>query len=126
MHRHRLRARRGGRLARLHAAALRGIGMVPAMLIVGFLHGVWHLPLLLTTDYYHPTGNPWIVAPLFLVTLTLAGVFYGFLRVWTGSVWPVAVAHAAVNIAWGISSEVSRTKSPLGARIRRRRERRRR
>ena len=90
-----------------------GMGLVPAMLAVGFLHGVWHLPLLLTTDYYHATGNPWIVAPLFLVTLTLAGVFYGFLRVWTGSVWPVAIAHAAVNTAWALSSEVSATQSPV-------------
>jgi uncharacterized protein len=91
---------------------MKGYGLVTAMLIVGFLHGVWHLPLLLTTDYYHSTGNPWIVAPLFLVTLTLAGVFYGFLRIWTGSVWPVAVAHAAVNAAWNFSQQVSVTKSP--------------
>jgi membrane protease YdiL (CAAX protease family) len=88
------------------------LGLVPAMLAVGFLQGVWHLPLLLTTDYYHATGNPWIVAPLFLITLTLAGVFYGFLRVWTGSVWPVALAHSAVNMAWALSSEVSATQSP--------------
>ncbi len=92
---------------------MRGFGVVTAMLIVGFLHGVWHLPLLLTTDLYHAAGDPWIVAPLFLVTLTLAGVFYGYLRVTTGSIWPVAVAHAAVNVAWGISMEVSETKSPL-------------
>jgi membrane protease YdiL (CAAX protease family) len=90
-----------------------GMGLVPAMLAVGFLHGVWHLPLLLTTDYYHATGNPWIVAPLFLLTMTLAGVFYGFLRVWTGSVWPVAIAHSAVNMAWALSSEVSATQSPV-------------
>ena len=90
-----------------------GLGLVPAMLAVGFLHGVWHLPLLLTTDYYHASGNPWIVAPLFLVTLALAGVFYGFLRVWTGSVWPVAIAHSAANMAWELSSEVSATQSPV-------------
>lgn len=90
---------------------MRGFGTVTAMLIVGFLHGVWHLPLLLTTDLYHAGGDPRIVAPLFLVTLTLAGVFYGYLRVTTGSIWPVAGAHAAVNVAWGISMEVSQTKS---------------
>lgn len=92
---------------------MRGFGVVAAMLIVGFLHGVWHLPLLLATDLYHASGDPWIVAPLFLVTLTLAGVFYGYLRITTGSIWPVAGAHAAVNVAWGISMEVSQTKSPL-------------
>lgn len=88
-------------------------GVVPAMLIVGFLHGVWHLPLMLTTDYYHNTGNPLLVVPLFLVTLTLAGVFFGFIRVWTGSVWAVAIAHAAANTAWELTTEMTETKSPL-------------
>jgi uncharacterized protein len=89
-----------------------GFTPVSAMLIVGFLHGLWHMPILLTTNYYHSTGNPWLVAPLFLLTITLAGVFYGFLRSWTGSVWPVAIAHAAANTAWNLSSQVSQTKSP--------------
>ena len=88
-------------------------GVVPAMLIVGFLHGVWHLPLMLTTDYYHNTGNPLLVVPLFLVTLTLAGVFFGFIRIWTGSVWAVAIAHAAANMAWEIMTEMTQTKSPV-------------
>lgn len=92
---------------------MRGFPVVAAMLVVGFLHGVWHLPLLLTTDLYHSAGDPWIVTPLFLITLTLAGVFYGYLRVSTGSIWPVAGAHSAVNIAWGLSMEVSQTKSML-------------
>ena len=92
---------------------LLGRGVVPAMLLVGFLHGIWHLPLMLTSDYYHNTGNPLLVVPLFLVTLTLAGVFYGFLRLWTGSVWPVAIAHAVVNMVWEIMTEMTQTKSAL-------------
>ena len=92
---------------------LLGRGVVPAMLLVGFLHGVWHLPLMLTTDYYHNSGNPLLVVPLFLMTLTLAGVFFGFLRLWTGSVWPVAIAHAMVNMAWEIMTEITQTKSAL-------------
>jgi uncharacterized protein len=91
---------------------MKGFSLISAMLIVGFLHGVWHLPVLLTTNYYHSTGNPWVVTPLFLLTLTLAGVFYGFLRIWTGSVWPAAVAHAAANTAWNVSSQASQIKSP--------------
>jgi membrane protease YdiL (CAAX protease family) len=92
---------------------LLGRGVVPAMLLVGFLHGVWHLPLMLTTDYYHNTGNLLLIVPLFLVTLTLAGVFFGFLRLWTGSVWAVAIAHAAANMAWEIMTEMTQTKSAL-------------
>jgi membrane protease YdiL (CAAX protease family) len=92
---------------------LKELGLVVAMLLVGLLQGLWHMPLLLTTDYYHSTGNPFIVVPLFLTTLTVAGVFFGFLRIWTGSVWPVAVAHAAANMAWELSAEVSQSKSEL-------------
>ena len=85
--------------------------LVPVMLVVGFFHGIWHLPLMLTTDYYH-TGNLFVVVPLFLVTLTLAGIFYGFLRVWTGSVWPVAIAHAVVNTGWNLSQKLSTANTP--------------
>lgn len=84
---------------------LAAIGTVPAMLVVGFLHGIWHLPIMLMTPYYHSGGDPMAVVPLFLVTLTLAGVFFGFLRVWTGSVWPVAIAHAVYNFVWGLGSD---------------------
>ena len=98
---------RGYMLSRLST-----IGLVPAMLIVGFLHGVWHLPLMLTTPYYHSAGNVLVVVPLFLVTLTLAGVFYGYLRVSTGSVWPVVIAHAVYNFVWGLMSEFVKAPSP--------------
>jgi membrane protease YdiL (CAAX protease family) len=91
-----------------------GLGVGTAMLAVGFLHGVWHLPLMLLTDFYH-VGDMRIVAPLFLITLTLAGVFYGFLRLWTGSVWPVAVAHAAANTAWAAVGALSVPRSPLAS-----------
>ena len=83
------------------------------MLLVGLLHGLWHLPIMLTTDFYHSTGNPFLVVPLFLITLTLAGVFYGFLRIWTASVWPVAIAHSTANMAWEITNEMTQTKSAL-------------
>lgn len=89
------------------------LGPLRAMLAVGFLHGLWHMPLLLLTDLYHADGNLWLIVPMFLVTLTLAGVVYGVLRLWTDSVWPVALTHASVNVAWGIAGEMSTVKSPL-------------
>jgi membrane protease YdiL (CAAX protease family) len=92
---------------------LLGIGVVPAMLVVGFLHGLWHLPIMLTTPYYHNTGNMLIVVPMFLATLTLAGVFFGFLRIWSGSVWPVAIAHAAANFFWEFAARMTETKSAM-------------
>lgn len=80
---------------------------LPAMLAVGFLHGVWHLPLLLGTPYYHSAGEPLFVVPLFLATLTIAGTVFGYLRLASVSVWPAAIAHAMWNLTWGILSEVT-------------------
>ena len=98
---------RGYMLPRLAA-----IGIVPAMLLVGLAQGIWHLPVLLLTPYYHSGGNALIVVPLFLITLTLAGIFYGYLRVWTGSVWPVVIAHAVYNFVWNVGSEFVQSPSP--------------
>lgn len=98
---------RGYMLSRLAA-----IGLVPATLVVGFAQGVWHLPLILLTPYYHGGGNQLIVVPLFLFTLTLAGIFYGYLRVWTGSVLPVAIARAVYNFVWNVGSEFVEAGSP--------------
>ncbi len=88
------------------------LGPLGAMLLVGLLHGLWHLPLIVLTPFYHADGNLLIVVPLFLVTLTLAGVFYGWLRLVTGSVWPVAVAHAVFNDALDALGGVTATASP--------------
>jgi len=79
---------------------LRGLGIRRALLLSGLLHGLWHLPVIIGTPYYHSTGNLLIIVPLFLLTLTMAGVCYGYLRLTTGSVWPAALAHAAFNVLW--------------------------
>ena len=48
------------------------LGQLRASITTGFLHGVWHLPLLLLTPFYHQDGNRWIVVALFLVALPQA------------------------------------------------------
>ncbi len=73
--------------------------MAPAL--VGFLHGVWHLPLMLLTTAYNPAGNRLIVVPLFLAVLTVAGILYGYLRNESGSLWPVVIAHGTFNAVLG-------------------------
>jgi uncharacterized protein len=35
--------------------------------------------------------------PMVMVTLTLGGVWYGWLRLSSGSIWPVSLAHSAFN-----------------------------
>lgn len=76
------------------------LGRNRALLLSGFLHGVWHLPIMLMTPYYHGAGNLWIIIPLFLLTLTTAGLFYGYLRLTSASTWPAAIAHGVFNTFW--------------------------
>jgi CAAX protease family protein len=59
-----------------------------AALLTGAFHAIFHLPLLLLTTTYQSEGKRWIVVPIVMVTLTLAGVWYGWLRLWSGSIWP--------------------------------------
>jgi membrane protease YdiL (CAAX protease family) len=69
-----------------------------AALVVGFLHGMFHVPLMVFTTTYNSVGSRWLVVPTVVVTVTAAGVFYAWLRERSGSVWPVALAHGTVNV----------------------------
>jgi CAAX protease family protein len=69
-----------------------------AALIVGFLHGMFHVPLMVFTTTYNSVGSRWIVVPTVVATVTAAGVFYAWLKERSGSVWPVALAHGTVNV----------------------------
>ena len=73
------------------------LGRRRALLLSGLLHGIWHLPVMLLTSTYHESGDRFIVVALFLLSLTAAGVLYGYLRLSSASVWPAALAHGAIN-----------------------------
>ena len=68
-----------------------------AAILTGAFHAVFHLPLLLLTTTYQSAGQRWIVVPMVMVTLTLAGVWYGWLRLSSGSIWPVCLSHSVFN-----------------------------
>ncbi|WP_066304497.1 type II CAAX endopeptidase family protein [Bacillus sp. FJAT-29814] len=79
---------------------LQRLGNIRALVLSGFIHGCWHLPLILLTDVYHAEGSRWVVIPLFLVSLTIVGILIGHVRMATNSVWPAAIIHAVHNVAW--------------------------
>ena len=68
-----------------------------AAILTGACHAVFHLPLLLLTTTYQSAGQRWIVVPMVMITLTLAGVWYGWLRLSSGSIWPVCLSHSVFN-----------------------------
>jgi membrane protease YdiL (CAAX protease family) len=76
---------------------------VPA-LRVGFVHGLWHLPVtFIVAGAYLTDGNRWLTVPVFLAVVTTAGALYGWLRDVSGSIWPVVVTHAAFDVALNIA-----------------------
>jgi uncharacterized protein len=68
-----------------------------AAVLTGACHAIFHLPLLLLTTTYQSAGQRWIVVPTVMITLTLGGVWYGWLRLSSGSIWPVCLSHSAFN-----------------------------
>jgi membrane protease YdiL (CAAX protease family) len=92
---------------------LLSLGRTRALLVSGLLHGLFHLPLMLLTPFYHGLGNRFIVVPLFLLALTAAGVWYGYLRLTSRSVWPAAIAHTSLNIFVEQFTNVTIATSPL-------------
>jgi uncharacterized protein len=93
---------------------LKQLGDTRAILLSGFLHGLWHLPLILLTSFYLAEGNPWLTIPLFLLLLTAAGCIYGKLRLATGSLWPGVILHASFNVLLGVFTTLTVLRSPLG------------
>src|ERR671911_211629 len=80
--------------------------------LTGAFHAIFHLPLLLLTTAHQSEGKRWIVVPMVMVTLTLAGVWYGWLRLWSGSIWPVSLAHSAFNNLIETAAGVAIATSP--------------
>src|SRR3712207_2433022 len=69
---------------------LLSIGLTRALVLVGLVWAAWHVPLIFLTPLYHAAGNKVVVLPLFVGTIVAASFFFGYLRVWTGSVWPAS------------------------------------
>ena len=86
-----------------------------AAVVTGFIHGLFHLPLILIATTYDQHGSRWFVAPMVVAVITAGGVFYAYLWDMTGTVWPVAMGHAAVNFMFslGASAVVASSQDDL-------------
>ena len=89
------------------------LGTTRALLLSGLMHGLWHFPLMLLTPLYPIAGSWLIVGPLVLLVLTTAGVFYGYLRLTSASVWPSTLAHGSVNATLDVCGTLTVAASPV-------------
>lgn len=86
-----------------------------AALVTGFVHGLFHLPLILIATTYDTEGSRWVAAPIAVLTITAAGVFYAWLWDRSGSPWAVTVGHSAANLTFdlGFTAIASTTSASL-------------
>jgi membrane protease YdiL (CAAX protease family) len=61
----------------------------------GVIWGIWHLPLFVFTGYAH--GRMFLSILMFVCLTVLFGIFIGWLRIASGSVFVAAMAHASFN-----------------------------
>jgi uncharacterized protein len=82
---------------------LMSLGRTRALFLVGLVFATWHMPLifLAPAQANFPTGNLLLFFPLFYGTFIAASFFFGYMRIYTGSIWPASIAHAVHNAAWG-------------------------
>jgi uncharacterized protein len=66
-------------------------------LISGGIQAVWHWPFVLFVGFTS-AAPPWYALIILTITVTLAGFAAAWLRLRSGSVWPVVLAHASFNL----------------------------
>lgn len=70
-----------------------------AMLVSGVIWGLWHAPVIAMGHNYGMDyqGYPMVGILMMVLACTAMGCIMGYLRLRTGSVWPCALAHGAIN-----------------------------
>ncbi|WP_133116520.1 CPBP family intramembrane glutamic endopeptidase, partial [Amycolatopsis antarctica] len=94
------------------------LGTPRALLVMGVLWALWHLPAVLLGGQFPGYGRV-IAVPAAVIGGVLVGVFIGWIRLRTGSVWPTVTAHTVSShvmpplmLAMG---DAERTPDPLQA-----------
>lgn len=94
------------------------LGGLRAALLVGVIWGIWHAPLIVLDGYNFP-GHPWLGVIAMVVWTMPASVILSWLRFRSGSVWPPAIAHGALNaqaalVVLALSPADSLLAAPVG------------
>ncbi|HLP26079.1 MAG TPA: type II CAAX endopeptidase family protein, partial [Acidobacteriota bacterium] len=74
----------------------RCMGYTKLAIVSGLIWTVWHLPLILFTDY-HGSGPRWMSVVSFTVFVVASSFVHAWMRLVSGSVWVSALLHGASN-----------------------------
>ncbi|MGC5011163.1 lysostaphin resistance A-like protein [Streptosporangium sp. DT93] len=86
------------------------LGTWRALLVSGVIWGVWHFPLTLR-GYNYPDLGAW-AGPMFVIFCVAFGALLGWLRLYSGSVWPAVVGHGSLNASAGMIMLVGDAADP--------------
>jgi membrane protease YdiL (CAAX protease family) len=92
---------------------LMSLGRTRALLVVGLVWATWHMPIYYFMSKLFHVGNVLLFLPLFYATVVAASFFFGYMRIYTGSIWPATIAHAVHNAAWESLAAFTVTSSPV-------------
>jgi membrane protease YdiL (CAAX protease family) len=93
---------------------LLSLGRRGALALSGLVWATWHMPLIfLVPAVGFPTGNLLLFFPLFYGSIVAASFIFGYLRIYTGSVWPASIGHSVHNAAWSALAAFTVTSSPM-------------
>jgi membrane protease YdiL (CAAX protease family) len=76
------------------------LGGRKAVLLIGVIHGAWHWPFFpMGYNYgFDHFGFPLVAAALlYLVVVIMLSIFFAWLTLRSGSVWPATLAHGTFN-----------------------------
>jgi len=80
------------------------MGRRKALLLNGFIHGVWHFPIIIHTDIYHADKSLWLILPFTVLSTVFLAPIIGEVRLRTGSVWTSSMIHTTHNLIWAVLS----------------------
>ncbi|MFI6173599.1 lysostaphin resistance A-like protein [Nocardia sp. NPDC051052] len=92
------------------------LGITGGIIATGVIWALWHAPLTLL-GYNYPNLGAW-AAVAFIGFCVPLGAILGWLRMYTGSIWPCVVAHAAINgsaMLFGLFNSPAHEANPLFA-----------
>jgi membrane protease YdiL (CAAX protease family) len=73
------------------------VGLKKAGFISGIIWGTWHLPGILFGNYGQTETPLWFRLTCFTILVISTGILLAWLRMKSGSIWPVVIFHATHN-----------------------------
>jgi len=94
------------------------LGARKALVFTGLIWGVWHWPVIfMGYEYGFGYWGAPVVGPLLFLFFTVAlAIFFGWLVLRAGSIWPSVIAHGAINgiAALGLYAMIGKPNMLLG------------